>query len=153
MRRIPDGFSLSMEIVDGEATVGQHSKIARWSAATNDRISQFSPINFAVTQVARSLSCIDFNHHPIRVGIGRWEAEAVWACNKIDADPTSRVAGYCRQYLFGNAMELVMMIVREGAAPSGIGDRAVEVVYGRKSLLERAEGKKFHAIRGSLTSD
>ena len=153
MRRNPDESPLSMEIVHGEATSGQHSEIARRSTAANDRIGQIRPVNFAVTQVARRLSRIDLDHRPTRVGIGRLEAGFARGHHKIDTDPTSRVAGNCREDLLCKAMELVVRAIFKGALSTGIGDGAVEVIQGMESLFKGAERRKIRSVRGSLASD
>lgn len=153
MRRNPDELPLSMEIVHGEATVGQHSEIARRSTTANDRIGQFSPINFAVPQVARCLSRIDFDDDPTVFGVGRLEAGATRGYHKIDTDPTPRVPGNCREELFCKGMELVVRAICKGALSTGIGDGALEVIQGMESLFKGAERIEIDSVRGSLASD
>lgn len=153
MRRNPDEFPLSMEIVHGEATAGQHSEIARRSTAANDRIGQIRPVNFAVTQVARRLSRIDLDHRPTRVGIGRLGAGIARGHHKIDTDPTSRVAGNCREDLLCKGMDVVVCAVFKGALSTVIGDGAVEVIQGMESLFKGAERIEIGSVGGSLASD
>ena len=153
MRRNPDESPLSMEIVHGEAAVGQHSEIARRSTTANDRIGQFSPINFAVPQVARCLSRIDFDDDPTLFGVGRLEAGATRGYHKIDTDPTSRVAGNCREDLLCKGMDVVVRAIFKGALSTGIGDGAVEVIQGMESLFKGAERIEIGSVRGSLASD
>ena len=153
MRRKPAAPPLSMEIVHGEATAGEHSEIARRNATANDRVRQFSPVNFAVSQIARRLSSIDLDHRPTVVGIGRLETSFVWGNNKIDTDPTFRIARDSREDLFCKGMELVVRATRERAGPTGIGDGAVEVLHGMKSLFKCAERRKTRSVRGRITSD